>query len=299
MKINIAAKASLYAAAVIWGSSFFILKGALDVLPMAFVLAVRFTIAGVLLLAFSRNISKKISKEYVLHSFYLAINLYFGYFVQTYGLKTTTPAKNAFLTASYCVFVPFLLWVVNRKRPNKYNISAAFMCLIGIGLVTLEGSLQIAPGDALSLLSGIFYAIQIVQLGMFSPGKDPILFTGLEMAFIAVFFWITAVFTGTASTHIPAGMVWPLVYMGVFCTAGAMILQNFGQKYTNPSTAAIIMTLEAVFGVLFSMLFYSERVTAKLAVGFAVIFAAIALSQKSPPELENTMEVPDEGDTAL
>ena len=116
--------------------------------------------------------------------------LYTAYAIQTYGLALTTPSKNAFLTAVYCVLVPFLYWAFARVRPDRYNVLAALLCVTGVGLVSLTGDLTVNPGDGLTLLCAIFYAMHIVSVAKVSPGKDIYLLTVFQFAFAGLFAWI-------------------------------------------------------------------------------------------------------------
>ena len=115
-----------------------------------------------------------------------------AYSIQTIGITDTTPGKNAFLTAIYCVLVPFIYWIVDKKRPDIYNFSAGILAITGIGLVSLDQIFNIRMGDTLSLISGIFYAIHMVAVARIQKDKDPVLITIIQFAFAAVFSWITA-----------------------------------------------------------------------------------------------------------
>ena len=97
--------------------------------------------------------------------------MYLGYIFQTYGLTHTTPGKKRFLTAVYCVIVPFLVWLLYKQKPDKYNITAAFLCLLGIGLVSLKGDFSIGIGDLLTLVGGVFFALQVVTLNAGSAAR--------------------------------------------------------------------------------------------------------------------------------
>ena len=77
----------------------------------------------------------------------------------------------------------------------------------------------------------------------------------------------------------PAGAVWGIVYLGLFATALCLYMQSFGLKYAEPAIGGMLLSLESVFGVVFSVIIYHEVVTMRMLVGFAVIFAAILLSQ--------------------
>ncbi len=274
------ARVLIVVATLIWGSTFFILKDTLDDVPVFFLLAFRFTLATVLLgLVFWKR-WKKIDRGYLLAGGVMGTLMFLAYTVQTFGLEGTTPGKNAFFTAVYCVIVPFLYWIIQRIRPDKYNVAAAVLCLAGIGFVSWDGGFALSLGDAETLLGGLMYAFHIVAVAHFSKDRDIFLLTILQFATTAAWSWICAVCTG----GIPAGALparaWlVLVYLGVAATALALLFQNVGQKYTDPSAAAVLLALEAPFGVLFSVVFADERPTAPMIFGFVLIFVSILCSE--------------------
>ena len=274
------AKLALVMATVIWGSSFIIMKNAVDQIPTPYLLGIRFSVAAVLLaIIFARRL-KQINIEYIRQSAVIGLCLYLAYFVQTLGLARTTPGKNAFLTAVYCVIVPFLYWVADRKRPGKSNVIAAFICVAGIGLVSLNGGFSMGAGDALTLLGGFFYAAHIVVVAKFGKDKDMFVITTLQFAYCAIYAGITSLVLRPQAEVAVSQSLWvELAYLAVACTAIALLLQNIGQKYTHPSSASLILSLESVFGVVFSVLFYDEKLSIRIVAGFALIFAAIVISE--------------------
>ena len=120
------AKPMLFSAALIWGTSFFIMKNALDVVPVYSLLAVRFTAGAVLLALVCAGKWKNVTVDYLWRGAIIGGLLFLAYTVQTFGLNLTTPSKNAFLTSVYCVLVPFLTWLVVKKQPDRYNIWQQF-----------------------------------------------------------------------------------------------------------------------------------------------------------------------------
>lgn len=276
---SVGAKAALFGASLIWGGSFLIVKNSMDVMEPHMLLAFRFTIGAVLLAAIFYKKLKGINREYLLKSGILGFVLFLAYSLQTIGITDTTPGKNAFLTAIYCVIVPFLFWITDKKKPDIFHVIAAFLCIIGIGLVSVNGDLTIGMGDSLTLISGIFYAIHMVGLAKVSRDKDPVLLTILQFAFAGIFSWITALSFEKFPTDWSMRTISDLLYLAVFATAVALLLQNIGQKYTNPAPASIILSLESVFGVIFSVIFYYEELTLKLFFGFIFIFIAIIVSE--------------------
>lgn len=279
--MKILAKPMLFSSALIWGTSFFIMKNALDVLPVFFLLAIRFTAGAVLLALVAGKLWAKFTPDYLWRGAVIGGFLFLAYSVQTFGLALTTPSKNAFLTAVYCVIVPFLTWAVVKVRPDRYNIAAALLCVAGVGMVSLNDQLSINTGDLLTLLCAVFYASHIVAVEKVSSGKDITLLTVFQFAFAALYAWVC----GMLSEQFPAqaltdpAVYLPLGYLCVMATTVALLFQNVGQIWSDPASASVILSLESVFGVLFSVLFYGDPVTGRLLAGFGLIFIAVLCSE--------------------
>ena len=276
-----AAKPMLFAAAFIWGSSFFIMKNALDAIPVQYLLAIRFTMGALLLALVCWKRWKNVTKDYLWRGAIIGGCLYLAYSIQTYGLALTTPSKNAFLTAVYCVIVPFLYWLFVGVKPDRYNILAAALCVGGVGLVSLSGDLSVNLGDALTLLCAIFYAAHIVAVAKVSPRKDIYLLTVFQFAFAALYAWIGGALTESFPTQALADpqVILPLCYLGVMATTVALLFQNVGQVNSDPASAAVILSLESVFGVLCSVVFADDTVSVRMAGGFVMSFVAVVCSE--------------------
>lgn len=275
------AKPMLAAAAFIWGSSFFIMKDALDALPVQYLLAIRFTTGAVLLGLGCWKKWRTFTPDYLWRGALIGAMLYTAYSVQTYGLALTTPSKNAFLTAVYCVMVPFLYWAFAGVRPDRYNVLAAVLCVAGVGLVSLTGDLSVNTGDGLTLLCAVFYAMHIVSVAKVSPGKDIYLLTVFQFAFAGLYAWIGGLLTETFPAQALARpeVLLPLAYLGIMATTVALLFQNVGQVWSDPASASVILSLESVFGVLCSVLFAGDQVSARMLAGFALIFVAVVCSE--------------------
>ena len=270
-------------ATVIWGSSFVVMKNSVDVLPTFWLLAIRFSFAAlVLAMVFIRR-WKVVDRHYLIGGTVMGFCLFLAYAFQTFGLARTTSGKNAFFTAVYCIIVPFLYWIIAKRRPDRFNVLAAFLCIAGIGLVSITGDSASAfnLGDVLTLIGGFFFAAHIVAVAKYSEGRDIFILTALQFASFALFSWLGVLITRPALTPgvFDGSLVLGLVYLVLFASCGALLFQNIGQKYTAPATAAVLLSLEAPFGVLFSILFANERPTPLMFVGFALIFAAVVCSE--------------------
>ena len=270
-------------ATIIWGSSFVVMKSSVNVLPTFWLLAIRFSFAAIVLAVVFWKQWRLLDRQYLVGGTVMGFCLFVAYAFQTFGLEQTTSGKNAFFTAVYCVIVPFLYWAIARRRPDRYNVLAAFLCIAGIALVSVTGENATAfnMGDILTLIGGFFFACHIVAVSKYSEGRDIFLLTTLQFASFAIFSWIGALFASSAPDPavFDSSLIFGLAYLVIFASCGALLFQNIGQKYTAPSTAAVLLSLEAPFGVFFSILFADERPTPLMFVGFALIFVAVVCSE--------------------
>ena len=270
-------------ATIIWGSSFVVMKSSVNVLPTFWLLAIRFSFAAIVLAVVFWKRWKLLDRQYLVGGTVMGLCLFVAYAFQTFGLEQTTSGKNAFFTAVYCVIVPFLYWAIARRRPDRYNVLAAFLCIAGIALVSVTGENATAfnMGDVLTLIGGFFFAAHIVAVSRYSEGRDIFILTTLQFASFAIFSWIGALFASPAPDPavFDSSLIFGLAYLVIFASCGALLFQNIGQKYTTPSTAAVLLSLEAPFGVFFSIRFADERPTPLMFVGFALIFIAVVCSE--------------------
>lgn len=273
-------KSALFLTAMLWGTTFSIGKIATEAFSASFIIALRFSVASVLLFCVAFPKRKLLTKQYWIDGVWMGITLFLSYIMQVIALgMDTSPGESAFLCTTYCVMVPFLHWFVTKKRPQILHIICVFICLFGIGLLSLQGGLGMSMGDVLTVLSGLPCAINIVISSMVCREKDPLLLTTIELWVVAVCAWICVFGTNTFPTEFPMETVGGVVYLGVVATAICMFLQSYGLKYTEASIGGMILSLESVFGVIFSIIIYHEVITLRMILGFIVIFIAIVLSQ--------------------
>lgn len=264
------------------------LKDAIDGLPVFFVLAFRFLTGGALLAAVFFRSFKNIGLKVVLKGAATGAVVAAAYAVQTIGLKHTTPGVNAFLTAVYCVITPFMTWAVTRKRPSVFRFAAASICFAGIGLLSVSGGGGFTfMGEGMTLISGVFFAAQIVLIDVLAKDEDPMQFTVWELLSCGMILLVVYLAAQLDEPLNIDGAEWGrLIYLGAVATALALALMTMGVRYASPVAGALIMSLESVFGVAFSLLFGYERISVKSAFGFLLIFLAVALGEGGPALLK-------------
>lgn len=273
-------KLALFLTAMLWGTTFAIGKIATEVFSASFVIALRFTVASIALMIMAAPLYKLLNKKYWVDGIWMGITLFISYILQVEGLAgDTSPGKSAFLCTTYCVMVPFLHWFATKKRPQILHVLCVFICLFGIGILSLQGGFEMSSGDILTVLSGVPCAVNIVISSIVCQNKNPLLLTMIELGVVAVLAWMFVIFTDTFPSRFPVNAVGGIVYLGLVATALCLFLQSYGLKYAEASIGGMILSLESVFGVLFSIVIYHETITLRMLIGFAVIFIAILLSQ--------------------
>ncbi len=284
-------KLALFLTAMLWGSTFAIGKIATEVFSASFIIALRFTVASLVLLVAVYPLRKLINRQYLIDGIWMGLTLFLSYILQVAGLAMdTSPGKSAFLCTTYCVMVPFMYWFATKKRPEILHIVCVFICLLGIGILSLKGGFGMSVGDVLTVLSGVPCAVNIVISAIVCQNKNPLLLTTIELCVVAVLAWICVLFTDTFPSRFPLNAVGGIVYLGLVATALCLFLQSYGLKYAEASIGGMLLSLESVFGVIFSIIIYREEVTFRMLVGFAVIFTAIVLSQWEPKEKKEVLK---------
>ena len=266
----------------LWGTSFVVLKSALDDMPTLWILAIRFSGAALLMMLFGIRRLRDLDFGYWKGGAVMGTLLAAAYIIQTYGLLYTTPGKTAFLTATYCVLVPFLWWLFRRQKPERSNLIAALICFVGIGLVSLQEHLTVNPGDLITIFCGLFYGLHIIATSLNAENRDPVLLSMVQFLTAAALCFLLAPLGAPFPAHVPADTWIRILYLCVMCTGVCFLLQTIGQKYTPPNEVAIFLTLESVFGAAISVLFFHEKLTLQVFCGFVLIFLAVLISETKP-----------------
>lgn len=278
-KKSLAADTSLLLVALFWGGGFVVIKHALDDITPLWMMAIRFSIGfAVMGIVFNKKL-RKLSLKDLKAGIIIGIFLFLAYATQTVGLQYTTAGKQAFLTGVNVVIVPFLVWGLNKKYPGWHAIAGAFLSLVGIGLLTLQGGASINLGDALTLVCALFFACHITSVGYFAPESDAIGISVVQAGVAAIIFIISALIFEPVPRSINQNVTFAITYAVLFSTVAAILIQNIAQKYTPSTHAAIILCLESVFGTILAVLILKDVFTVYMILGCALIFCAIIITE--------------------
>lgn len=280
----------LLSVAIIWGFGFVAVKIGLNSGMSPFnLMALRFTVASLTLLPFILKKMKNISVKTWLRGSLLGVFLFLGFAFQTVGLFYTTTSKNAFLTSVNVVLVPFLAWVLTKKRVDAYSISAAVLSLIGIGMLTLNDSLSINYGDLLTVVCAIMFAGHISVTSVLAKHEETDVLVFIQMLTAAVLSIAVALFQ-QESLELTLSSGLAILYLGVFSTCLAFLLQTLGQKYAHATKAAILLSTESLFGAILAVLIFKDPLSGKIVLGCVVIFIAIIISETKLDFLKHRIE---------
>lgn len=275
---------------VIWGGGFVASDMALESMRPFQIMTVRFFLAAVLMGLISLRSLRGMKREAVLAGILMGVALFAAFALQIIGLQYTTPSKNAFLTALNVVIVPFIAFLILKKRIGIKGIIGAVMSVAGVALLSLNGDLSLGLGDGLTLLCAVGFAFQIFLTSEFVK-KYPAtvlnfvqMMTAFVLSVISLFAFGETVFQVTSTGWLS------VLYLGVVSTTVCYLLQTACQKYVDETKAAIILSMESLFGTLFSIIILHEIITLRMIAGCTVILAAVIISNLSETQ-EGTVSV--------
>ncbi len=278
-KANLWVTLALLGVAIIWGTGFIATQIAIDEgLSASFITFVRFAVASTVLFVSFRKDIITMKKLDVKMGLIAGGFLFLGFTLQTTGLNFTTPSSNAFITATSVVMVPFLSWLILKEKPRNKVFVAALVCLVGISMLAFgpgEG-IKLGIGDALTLACAVAFALHTVTMGKYAPKMNSNLLTFLQLTTAGVlsfimFLMVDRDFTAFGSTR---GLL-AVIYLGIFSTFIAYTIQTICQRYASPSKVSIIVSTEALFGSVFSVMLGYEGFTYFLLIGGIAIIVAM------------------------
>jgi drug/metabolite transporter (DMT)-like permease len=267
-----------------------VVKNALDHSSVFVFLAVRFTVAGILMVAFRPFVLLRLDREELFAGMRLGFFMFAGYAFQTAGLQYTTAANSGFVTGSSVVLVPVLLGLFWGKTLTRWVYAGSFAAVAGLYFLTVpvEGVAHLNRGDVLTFVAAGLYAVHIILVGEYTKQHSVSALSVIQVLACAFMAWVM---TGAAAAirWQPARFEWRwqllvgILVCAVLATAVAFTLQMWAQQYTSPSHAAILFTLEPVIAVLTSYILIKERLSARGIFGAVLIFAGILIAELLGP----------------
>ncbi|MBC2958756.1 DMT family transporter [Nocardioides deserti] len=263
-----------------WGSTFFLIKDLLDRVPTLDFLAVRFAIAGAVMLLVAPRAVLRLSAASRRRAVVLGGVYGVAQILQTAGLAHTAASVSGFITGMYVVLTPVLAALLLRTRTTPLTWAAVALATGGLAVLTLDG-VAIGYGEAITLVSAVLYALHIVGLGAWSNAREALGISIVQLLVIAVICLVATAPDGIVLPPTPADWL-SVVYMALVAGALALIGQTWAQAHLPPTRTAIIMSMEPVFAAFFAVLLGGESVTLRMVSGGLMVLAAMLVVEALP-----------------
>jgi drug/metabolite transporter (DMT)-like permease len=275
---------------VIWGATFVLVKDALSDASVFAFLLVRFALAALVLALVSPGSLARLRRRELSAGALIGCFMFAGYALQTVGLNRTTPSKAAFITGSSVIMVPLVQAALGRGRMNRWVWAGALAALAGLYFLTVPpaGLAALNQGDLWVLAAALMFAFHILSVGRFAPHHSVSNLTFIQIATTALLAALALPLLHATGVE-PARLAWTRLFViavlvtAVGSTAVAFSIQVWAQRYTSPAHTAIVFSLEPLFAVLTSYIFWGERLGPRGLAGGALIFAGILLAELKGP----------------
>ncbi len=276
-KFQLWADAGLLYAALIWGTTFVIVKSALTGVDAVTMVGYRFLIAGSLLLVYLL-----IKKRPVLPNFrqglFLSLILWTLYVTQTAGLNYTTASNSGFITGLFVLWVPVFLVTLFRRRPTVMEVLASIISLVGLWVLT-GGLKEVNVGDLLTIVASMAYALHLLLSDKYMKAEiDPVSISCQQFLLVGIGSVIFSAISGRSFEVTTSGAWWAIIFLAIFPTLTAFVIQMFAQRHTSPLRVSLIFALEPVFAAATAWTIGGELFTTHGAIGGGCIVLGLALS---------------------
>lgn len=286
------ALASLVMVTAVWGGAFVVVKDATRQASPVDFLAVRFLIAAVVLGAWRPRRVLELSRKQWGHGVLLGLALGAAYLAQTYGQQYTSASMAGFITGMSVVFTPVLAGLLLRHRIGRWTWGAVAIATVGLGAMSLRG-FTMGPGEVLTLLCALFFALHIVALSEWSTPRDAYALTVVQLGVVGL---LCLILGGRDGIVLPAdpGFWFSVVGLAVVATAGAYFAQTWAQSRLPAVVVAVALTLEPVFAGVFGVLVDHDELTARILLGGALVVGAMVLTEfrSTAPSSKDTSRSP-------
>ena len=283
--MNVADLALLLVCAI-WGTTFALLRDSLRSIHPAELMALRFTMATIILLAvFPRRVFP-LQKPALLRGGWIGVFLASGYLTQIIGLATITASRSAFLTSTYILFTPFLAIPMAGEVPRLGEVFGVMVGFAGLTLFSADAGFSLRPGDLWTLACALSFGIQIVLTNVAGKKVDPVALSVVQMGVGALTGWAIVFARGgfhTPWSQVPWGI---LIYLATVATAVVIALQAWALARTSPVRASMIFATEPIFAAIFAMAFFGESMSTREVLGAAVILLGVAITILWKPCME-------------
>jgi len=281
---------SLLLVTLVWGSTFVIVKLAIEDLPPLPFLAIRFALAFVSLLPLLYFQKEHISKGTILKGIALGVFLFSGYAWQTVGLQYTTSSNAGFITGLSVVFVPALVTITTRKLPSLGLILGILCALVGLAFLSLGDRFQLNKGDIMVLICAISFALHIYFVGRYAPQTNATVLASVQILTVSILSSIFSGFLPQSIMHFSTNVWVALLVTAIPATSLAFFVQTKMQQFTTPTHTALIFSMEPVFAAVSAFFFAGEILSPRGLLGAGLVLVGMLIAEFTGSECDKSLE---------
>lgn len=278
-KVEVVASIILAVVALVWGTTYAVIKDTLSVVQPFSLMMFRFGFSALILSLMYLKKFKTIKSVDLKRGIIIGIFMFLAFYFLIVSIRFTTASKFSFIVGAYVLIVPFLSWIINKTKLDRYAIVGAILATIGLAFLTMEKGAVFNLWDLVAGCCSFFFAAHMIAIEKYSGDSDPILLTIIQFITTAVLFIIlTGVKEGYNFTVLPE-IKWTLGYLVIISTIIPFAIQNIVQRYISSTSTALILTLQSAFGSIFAVYYLDERMTKQMIIGCLLIFIAIVFQE--------------------
>lgn len=200
---------------------------------------------------------------------------------QTIGLKYTSVSNTAIYTGASALLTPILSWLILKKNINKKDIVAAVILILSIAILNKFNFTNANIGDMFVLTSALFLSLQVIYISKVSNSENTISITIIMLFTTAFLGLLSAISTNTLTALTTVYSVKEVfLYLGIFTTALAFLVQNNAVRYTSESQISLILSTEAIWGVIFGVIIFNDALNLNIIIAVLLMAYALYLSVK-------------------
>lgn len=278
-KVEVVASIILAVVALVWGTTYAVIKDTLSVVQPFSLMMFRFGFSALILSLMYLKKFKTIKSVDLKRGIIIGIFMFLAFYFLIVSIRFTTASKFSFIVGAYVLIVPFLSWVINKTKLDRYAIVGAILATIGLAFLTMERGAVFNLWDLVAGCCSFFFAAHMIAIEKYSGDSDPILLTIIQFITTAVLFIIlTGIKEGYDFIVLPE-IKWTLGYLVIISTIIPFAIQNIVQRYISSTSTALILTLQSAFGSIFAVYYLDERMTKQMIIGCLLIFIAIVFQE--------------------
>ncbi len=270
--------AALVAVALIWGGALSASSAALEGVAAVQQVALRFAVAAVTLAATLPGTRRNVTRSTLIRGLGLGTLLAAGFLLQTCALETTPVVTSAFLTGTVVVFAPVVAVLWGGAGLSGHSVTGVLLATTGLALITLRG-VGIGVGELMTLAAALAWAVHLVALQRWGRPGEALPLALIQVASVATLAWALAALQGCAlSVPRSAAHAVLVAGLGAIGTGAALVLLTWAQSRVDATTAAVVLTLEPVFGAACAWAVLGETLTPTVALGATAVVTATLLT---------------------